>query len=195
MTHCRLTTLTTGPGQVARTLGSLGTFFANDSDSLIGCWAVESGVLNRILILEEAVDGLRSEQQDSAYGCTDLSGISTEMFQAFPSLPLLRDGVLGAIYEARTYYLKPEGLEPTLEGWAADAPRRSEISPLAAALYSLDGPLRIMHFWPYADYAERLRLRSQAIQAKVWPARGTPPWLTPHQVSEILLPAPFSPLR
>lgn len=199
-----IATLTTAPGKSGAIAAALGSHFAeNKHGELVGCWTAESGLLNRVCLMtahasQDDMIARRSEVMQAAapFGCADgLVSIDFSSWRAMPGLPPMGPGALGNIYEFRTYFLKPGGLEPTLAGWEADAPVRREISPLAIALYAIEGAPRIIHLWPYRDYTERLALRREAIDRKVWPARGTPPWLTSLQVSEIFLPASFSPFQ
>lgn len=67
-------------------------------------------------------------------------------FALFPFLPAVEPGRRGAVYEFRTYLLKPGGLAPTLAGCrAANAPARDYTAHLVTGLYALDGAPRIAH--------------------------------------------------
>ena len=67
-------------------------------------------------------------------------------YARFPFLPNVAMGDFGGWYEFRTYYLKPGGLAPTLNGWeAAIAPARDYTQHLVVNMYALDGPAPITH--------------------------------------------------
>jgi hypothetical protein len=76
------------------------------------------------------------------------------------------------IYEIRTYRVKV-GSIPEVEKLFGEAyEHRKKISPLAAFWHTEIGPLNeIIHVWPYADLAERNRLRAEAVKAGNWPPK------------------------
>lgn len=96
------------------------------------------------------------------------------------------------IYEVRTYQLKPGSLNTVLDLFAAGYEHRKAFSPLAAFWYTEIGPLNeIIHIWPYADLAERNRVRAEAAASDHWP-----PPIREHMVSqnsEIFVPSPATP--
>ena len=64
------------------------------------------------------------------------------------------------------------------------------MSPLGAFFHTEVGPLnRIIHVWPYEDFAQRTQVRSQKIEG--WPPNIRE--FVEEQQSEIFIPAPFSP--
>ena len=95
------------------------------------------------------------------------------------------------IYEARTYRLKPRSMPGFIEAFgAAYEGYRKEFSPLAAFFYSEIGPLnQVTHIWPYADLAERDRVRGEAAAPGKWPPQA--PERPLHMESEIYTPFPF----
>lgn len=170
--------------------------------TLLGCWTSEIGTLNQIYVLRGFADAkalgderARQNATTSPFNCGEaILKLATETYAPFPFLPPVAPGRHGKIYEIRTYLLKHGGLAPTLAAWEKAVPDRSKISPLAAAFYSLDGPLRITHIWPFETLSARLDLRTQAVAKGVWPPKGAPDWLTGDMRSTIALPAAFSPL-
>lgn len=75
-----------------------------------------------------------------------MTALEMASFALFPFLPAVEPGRRGAVYEFRTYLLKPGGLAPTLAGCrAANAPARDYTAHLVTGLYALDGAPRIAH--------------------------------------------------
>jgi hypothetical protein len=96
------------------------------------------------------------------------------------------------IYEFRTYTLFPRTLPEFIKRFGEALPRRLTYSQLAAFWYTEIGPLnQVVHVWPYADAAERSRIRAQAVKDGVWPPRNSE--LIAEMKSELLEALPFSP--
>lgn len=169
----------------------------------IACLASEIGDLNQILLMHHygseadlAADRESVAKDANPFGCLPLiDGLSSNTFVQFPFLPPIKPGQYGPIFEVRTYLLKPNGLNPTIEAWAKQAPVRQKLSPILAAMYSVTGNVtRFMHIWPYPDLITRANTRKTAIETGVWPPPGGPDHLlTMH--TDIYLPASFSPIR
>ena len=80
--------------------------------------------------------------------------------------------------EVRAYQLKPGSLNDVLTKFTAGYEHRKQFSGLVAFWYTEIGPLNeIIHVWPYADTAERDRVRAEAAASPSWP-----PPLREHQV-------------
>lgn len=96
------------------------------------------------------------------------------------------------LYEMRTYTLQPGSLPEVLKRFGAAYEHRRRYSEMAGLWYTEFGPLnQIVHIWPYADLAERGRIRAESVQDPHWP-----PSLTEFQremTTEIFVPCPFSP--
>ena len=123
-----------------------------------------------------------------------ITASNIETYTPFPFMEPVRPGRKGALYEVRTYGLKPDALLPTIEGFGRALPQRVKLSPLLMAMHTLNGPTpRFMHVWPYADLTERQRIRARAVETGVWPPPGGPERLVSQQ-SDIYVPARFSPL-
>jgi len=102
-------------------------------------------------------------------------------------------GAHGPVYEMRTYAFRPGTMPKVLDVWAAAVPERIQLSPLVALWCSEVGQLnRLRHIWAYASLDERRRIRDQALGQPNWPPM-TREWRV-HEESQILLPAPYSPL-
>src|SRR5690349_10860119 len=88
--------------------------------------------------------------------------------------------------------LKPGTVQEYVKQFAAGLPHRQQYSQLAAVWRTEIGPLnRLIHVWPYADIAERERVRAAAEKPGVWPIPATD--LLVAQESKLIEPAPFSP--
>jgi hypothetical protein len=171
------------------------------SGELIACLHAELGALNQILMLrhyasEASLTADRSKIVESGegFGIGDLTVATTmDTYVPFPFIEPIRPSRYGAVYEVRTYELKPGGLPATIEAWRQSVPGRVKLSPLLAAMYTISGAVpRFMHIWPYADLEARRRIRAQAIESGVWPPPGGPEHIAAQQ-SDIFLPTPFSP--
>jgi hypothetical protein len=94
------------------------------------------------------------------------------------------------IVEFRTYRLKPGSVAEAEKRFGEGLPNRTKVSPLGAFFHTEVGPLnRIIHVWPYEDFAQRTAVRSQKIEG--WPPNIRE--FVEEQQSEIFIPAPFSP--
>jgi len=94
------------------------------------------------------------------------------------------------IYEFRTYTLKPRSLAEVEKRYGEAYEYRKKYSPLAAFWHTEVGPLnRIIHVWPYEDFAHRAKVRAQKIDG--WPPNIRE--FVEEQESEIFIPAAFSP--
>ena len=94
------------------------------------------------------------------------------------------------IYEIRTYQLKPRSLPEVEKRFGEAYEYRKKYSQLAAFLHTEIGPLNeIVHMWPYADLAERARVRAEASKDPNWPPKISDFVL--HMKSEVVVPFPF----
>ena len=94
------------------------------------------------------------------------------------------------IVEFRTYRMKPGSIPETVKRFGEGLANRTKVSPLGAFFHTEVGPLnRIIHVWPYEDFAQRAQVRSQKIEG--WPPNIRE--FVEEQQSEIFIPAPFSP--
>lgn len=96
------------------------------------------------------------------------------------------------IYEMRTYALKPRSLPEVIKRFGEAYEKRKAFSPMAAFWYTEIGPLnQIIHVWPYADLAERGRIRAASVASGDWPPKISE-FIVSMQ-SDIMLPWPSSP--
>jgi hypothetical protein len=94
------------------------------------------------------------------------------------------------IVEFRTYRLKPGSVAEAEKRFGEGLTNRTKVSPLAAFWHTEVGPLnRIIHVWPYEDFAHRAKVRAQKIDG--WPPNIRE--FVEEQESEIFIPAAFSP--
>ena len=94
------------------------------------------------------------------------------------------------IYEVRTYQIKVGGLAEVEKRFGEAYEHRKKYSHLAAFWHTEIGPLNeIIHVWPYADIAERARVRAEAAKDPNWPPKIQDFILAMH--SEVLVPFPF----
>ena len=76
------------------------------------------------------------------------------------------------IYESRSYTLKVGSLGEFLQRFEEGYEHRKKYSALAAFWYTDIGPLnQVIHVWPYADAAERDRVRADSIKDPNWPPK------------------------
>lgn len=170
---------------------------------LMGCWRTDIGTLGRVLVLRgfETADALAAERRRALLDVNPfnagsvITALTMESYAPFAFLPLVQPRALGAVYEFRTYRLKPGGLPPTLAGWEkAIEPAKDYTAHLVINMYALDGAPRITHIWGFKDLAERTTLRTLAYGAGVWPPQGGPEQII-EATSTIALPDPSSPLH
>ena len=96
------------------------------------------------------------------------------------------------IVEFRTYTLQPGSVAEAEKRFGEALANRTKLSPLAAFWHTEVGPLnRIIHVWPYADMAERTRIRAESTKLQGWPPAIRE--FVVEQKSQIFIPAPFSP--
>ena len=112
-----------------------------------------------------------------------------------PLRPSAESGIVGPVYEIRTYGIKPGGVQPTLDLWQQCLPARDALSPCVVAMLALDGPLRFTNIWAYPTLEARSRARTDAVAQGIWPPKGGPAHLSPQMVSTIALPTAVSPLK
>lgn len=175
---------------------------ASRKGEVLGCWTTDIGTLNRCLILSAFADdaAMQAERQrlqaeTDPFGCGDaITRMMFESYAAFHWMPPVTPGKFGAVYEFRTYILRHGGIEPTSAAWQPAMAERGKRSPMVGFFYSLEGPLRVTHIWPYADLRQRADIRGKAVADGIWPPKGGPDWLTGEMESQIAVPASFSPL-
>lgn len=170
---------------------------------LLGCWETEHGIIvGRVLLLREFDDAAAlAEERRQVLTSTNPFGVGehlesfeVETYTQFPFLPAIQTGRYGDVYEFRTYKLKIGGLTPTMAGWEAALPERTQLAPLTTAMYGLDGTPRITHIWPFPNLNERLAIRRDSYERRIWPPRNGPENIA-HATSTIAIPTSFSPLH
>jgi len=199
-----IATLTVKLGTAAKAISGIGEYVKapQAAGTLLGCWASEIGDLNQLLVLRsfDGHDAWRNERErtlrtTNPFNAGDaIAQLDFDTYAPFPFLPPVAPGKYGSVYEIRTYRLKHGGVPHTIAAWEAAMPERGKLSPLSIAMYSLDGPPRFTHIWPFASLDARAAVRADSVAKGVWPPRGGPDWLTGDMRSIVALPTAISPL-
>ncbi len=96
------------------------------------------------------------------------------------------------IYEIRTYQLTPGSVAEVEKRFGEAYEHRRKYSSLIAFWHTEIGPLnQIVHMWPYADLAERARIRAELAKEPTWPPMIQEFVL--RMESEVVVPFPFLP--
>lgn len=171
--------------------------------ALGGFWCTEIGPLNQIVHLWP-YESLEQRRDVRASFSTDphwpppimelLEDMSSDIIVPFSSVAPVSPGAHGPIYELRSYRLEP-GTGPTVNKiWDTKLGARSELSkPLLIGTTEFGALNKLIHIWPYASLADRGRIRTQAVEAGLWP-----PPTAPHiqnMQNLIMLPTAFSPVQ
>ena len=170
---------------------------------LAGIWRTEIGPLNQMIHVwpyatvdeRTRIRGEAVKRGDWPPPTSDLiDAMESEILLPAPFMRPTQPAAMGGIYELRIYTYRAGTMPMVLKEWAERVPHRERYSPLAACWYSDIGGLnRFFHLWPYANLADRDRIRALASQDPNWPPR-TREWLV-RQENKILVPLAFSPLH
>jgi hypothetical protein len=202
MQRYEIATLVVAAGSAPRCAPAITAFCAAPEarGRLLGCFAVEIGALNRVLVLrgfetEPDLWAERDRTRRNPFGCGEwTSTIQLDAYAPLDWLPPVETGPRGPFYEVRSYITRPDGLAPTIESWRRQVAARTELSPLLVAMHSLDGPPRFTHIWPYPSLDVRAATRARAVAEGIWPPKGGPAFLTSDMQSWVCTPLPGSPL-
>lgn len=187
-----------------KALATIGDWVAKSPfrGKFLACWESELGVLGQVLLLH-GYDDIETMLQDretvaqspDRYGIGDgLATVSTMAYKPFPMFPSLQPGQFGPVFEVRSYLLRVGTLTELMERWGRALPARMALSKPLIVMYSIDGAgPRVTHIWPYASLETRDRIRAQATEQGLWPAKGAPGSVLAQQ-SEIFIPGPGSPI-
>ena len=117
------------------------------------------------------------------------------IFNPAPFCPPLTPRNIGPLFEIRQYTLVAGAIPGLIERWSEKIAGRQTFSPLVAGMYTEFGALnKWVHIWAYKDAAERFAVRAAASAGGQWPARN-PPGVVVKQETQIVVAAPFSPIR
>lgn len=183
--------------------GALDWMSEASAGRLLGQWQSELGLLGQVIVLRsfDTADELARERQRDVEATDPFNGrglvhsIRQEAYRAFSFLPPVTPRSYGGIYEFRTYFLKPGGLPPTLEGWrAAIEPAREYTDHLVVNMIALDGPPRITHISGFETIQQRFDLRRRHYAVGLWPPKGGPEQIA-HATSTIAIAGENSALR
>ena len=208
--HYEIATLTLQFGTAASAASAVESFTRQPDagGELLGCWFTDIGVLNQMLVLRgfDSLAALHAERarclrSDNPFGAAAWLAQPVEYvgYEGFawmkPIRPSEVSGIVGPVYEIRTYGIKPGGVQPTLDLWQQYVPLREKISPCVGAMVALDGAPRFTNIWAYPSVDARSKARADAVAQGIWPPKGGPAWLTTDMRSTIALPTAVSPLK
>jgi hypothetical protein len=170
---------------------------------LAAFWHSEIGTLNQIIHVWPYDSLAHREQARAAASKAEgwppniaefIVEARAEIFIPAPFSPPLEERALGKLYEMRTYTYPPGAIPTVIQRWSEKIEARTKLSPLAGCWYSeLGGLNKFVHIWAYRDYAERERIRQEAVQQGIWPPQSGVVLL--RQENALMTPAPFSPLH
>ena len=124
-----------------------------------------------------------------------IRAMRSEIVVPFSSVPDVRPGKVGPIFELRYYTLKAGMLPEVAKGWEAKLPERAKLSPVVLAGGVEFGEANgFVHVWAYPSLDQRAKVRAEAVEKGIWPPPGGGDRLL-TQENKILLPAAFSPLQ
>lgn len=185
MTEFELTTLDCHPlatDELARRAGDW-LRAPGAAGRLLAAFRTEVGQLGRLILLrcfdstqEAAAERARTLTAQAPFGGREVAtAYRQESYRQFPFLPPLRQAQKSAIYEIRSYELRPGGLPATIAAWErAIEPAAGYTRHLVTCMYATDGAPRIVHIWGFDSFEERLGLRASHYAAGTWPPKGGP---------------------
>jgi hypothetical protein len=198
-------TYTLKPGSVARVEERFGEALPTrlKFSRLAALWHTEIGTLNQIIHIWP-YDSLAHREQTRAAAAKApgwppaiaefIIEARAEIFIPAPFSPPLEERSLGNLYEIRTYTYEAGAIPKVIESWSEKIEARTKLSPLVGCWYSDLGELnKWVHIWAYRDYAERERIRKEAVERGIWPPRAGAGLL--RQENSLVAPASFSPLH
>lgn len=199
-----LATLTTAIGGAGAAAQAIPAWCgdAGAKGRLLGLWSTDIGALNQVLVLrgfdspaDLHAERNRAQMSSSPFGGGSwLTAMSLDTYAPLSWLPPVEPGAFGPVYEVRTYVVRPHGLPPLIEAWRKQLPDRLPFSKLVVAMYTVEGPTRFTHIWPYASTNDRASIRAAAVASGKWPPKGGLENLSGDMRSWICLPMPGSPL-
>lgn len=185
MAEFELTTLDCHPlatGELARHAGAW-LRAPGAGGRLLAAFRIDIGRLGRLVLLrgfdsaeEAAAERARTLAARAPFGGPEVvTAYRQESYRQFPFLPPLKRARKSAIYEIRSYELRPGGLPATIEAWeGAIGPAAGYTGHLITCMHATDGPPRILHVWGFDSFEQRLDLRAAHYAAGTWPPRGGP---------------------
>ena len=198
-----LTTIELAPGAVHRVTELLQAQLGGRSNHLLGVWTTEIGQVNNVVVLHRyESDDLTAATSNAFKRASWLHPLSevivdiqTDQFRLFPYVTDPAPGTYGPLYEMRSYLFRPGRLDELIESWREPLKQRVELSLAPLVMYAITGPLlKFVHIWPYADFAERARVRQRSVSDGIWPPKNGPSRLL-KQESSLLTPTAFSPMK
>lgn len=170
---------------------------------LAAFWHSEVGPLNQIIHIWP-YDGLghREEARKAAFKAEGwppnirefIVEMKSEIFIPAPFSPALEPREVGPLFEIRSYTYQAGVIPTVIERWGEMIEARAKLSPIVGCWYSDVGELnKWVHIWAYRDFADRTRVRQDAIKQGIWPPKTGAVLL--KQENALVLPAAFSPIR
>lgn len=207
--HYELATLTLPFGTAAQAAAAIEAYTTHPDAKgrYLASWFTDIGALNQMLVLRSfdshsdlLQERLRTQSHSDPFGCGSfMQSLEQSSYRGFPWMgpvrPSSESGIVGPVYEIRTYAIKTGGVQPTIDLWEQAMPARHALSPCVIAMVALDGPLRFTNIWAYPSLDARSKARSDAVAQGIWPPKGGPAWLTTSMTSTIALPTSTSLLK
>lgn len=200
-----LTILSLLPNTLGAVMPILPQTYANftKTGKVLGAFSCEFGVLNRFAFVSSyenaetlAAERARLMETEDPYGIGQyLGGVNSTAFKPLFFMQPFESGTYGPFYEFRTYSIAPGGLAETAEAWSKIVERRNAMSKLLMVMSSIEeGPMKMVHIWPYNSIEDRMKARGQASKEGIWPPPGGSGKLTSLQ-SELFVATSFSDLK
>lgn len=170
---------------------------------LAACWQTEIGPLNQVIHVwgyDSVLDRNRicaEASQDDTWPPDNghlIVNMKSEIMKPTPFTGQLEPADVGPYFEMRRYTLKPGGAPEMIRRWTEHLPGRLQRSPLVGVFTSEIGKLNLwVPIWGYRSLNQRMEIRKELKAAGIWPPPGDT--LVTHQENQIMLAAPFSPIR
>lgn len=170
---------------------------------LAAFWYTEIGPLNQIIHVwpyKDTAERTRIRAEAVADGHWPpkigefIEDMKSEILEPLPFSPALDPSENGPFFEMRSYIIKPGSAQQMGERWQEYLPGRLELSPLVGVFTSDIGGLnQWIHIWAYNSLDQRTQVRNTAKEKGIWPPPGDSPVI--KQASQILMAAPFSPIK
>lgn len=187
-----LTKVQTRVGASRQVLAAILGILKEDRELCVGIWSTEIGDINELVILMEHPDSSKPALADDHRWIGEVGNLAKAaeslLCEAFPGAAVTRETQAAAICEMRTYDFRPSSMKELLATWTEPLTRRVALSPALAVMTTVHGdPRKLIHFWTYRSFEERMAMRKEASTKGYWPPPGgADRWL--NQTTAILVP-------